>query len=161
MTLYQQQMDRLTSDYESALKTLRDNQSKVEMLETIIKALKFNNIDAGEMVTVHSRSPSSVSLFVFPKNPSDDDIIKLLNLVCALVEASPAKILINDNANHCTYGYVISGVDGIKITVSLQNDAETFTPAYLQHLRHICQSTVPAFFFVGVDPTKEVTGVTA
>ena len=152
MSLYTEELDKITEAYHAGLKIVAENKTKIELLETIIQSLEFNNIKATEMVSVYNfrlSKNNNVGLFIFPIDPSDDDVVKLLNIICTLVAAKPDAIAIDDNVGSCHYGYSISGADDIKITVGLQQYAKTFPLPYLQHLRSICQNTVPAVFFVG------------
>lgn len=160
MNLYQKELNNLNYRHELDLKALAVNQAKVQLFETIIKALKYNNIENHEQVTVHGGTKLAISFIVYPEKPTDDDVIKAINIICVLVETTPDSISIDCEKSRCTYGYKIRGASGMEITISLRDYTEHFTVTYLQHLLAKCQNTLPEVFFIGVDkaaPDSDVT----
>lgn len=162
MNLYEKTLNNLNYRHGLDLNALSYNQAKVQLFETIIKALKLNNIEADEQVTVHGGTSLGISFIAYLKNPKDDDVIKAINIICALVETTPnSATSINDDITLCTYGYKIKGAGGIEISVSLRDYTEHFTITYLQHLLAKCQNTLPEVFFIGVDKTAPGSDMTA
>lgn len=150
MTLYDKKMQSLINSFGKDVSTLIKNKNAADKLEFIIQALKYNNIEASCFISTHSHHDEQfISSIILPNEPSDDDVIKMLHIVCSHIAAPLESVEIKTDDRHVSYGYRVKNHDGNEFTISLKDHAEIFTPAYLQHLLHVSQSSTPMYF--GVD----------
>ncbi len=150
MNLYDKELNYLIELFKDQVSALTLNKNNVQKLEQIISSLQFNNIVCGSQLTTHAHD-KSVSAVAFLKTPSDTDVLRALAITCAHLDVTHEAIELLFNIDSLNYGYSITGKDGEKITVSVHDIRNEYSPLDIERLLNDFKEGFSAPFFVGID----------